>query len=87
MANAADRLVLDAHRAVWVRGRLDYHRAVEALEQATLEAERLRAADGSSADDSQARQAEHNLQNARRRVAETEAALGRQFDHFCDSSR
>jgi hypothetical protein len=86
-AGAAERLVLDAFRAVWVRGRLDYQRAVDALEAALIEAERARAVDDSGADDSQVRRAEENVQAARRRVAETEAALGRQFDRFCSASR
>ncbi len=85
-SGAADRLVLDTFRAVWVRGRLDYQRAVEALEEATLEADRVRAIDA-AASEQHVRRAEERVEHARRRVAETEAALGQQFDRFCRTSR
>jgi hypothetical protein len=86
-ANALRFSVLETFRSVWVCGRLDYQRAAEVLEGATRAAEGARAAAGASPDDEEIRRAQQNVETARRRLAEVEAALGAQFDRFCHSDR
>jgi hypothetical protein len=85
-ANAVGCGVLDTFRVVWVRGRLDYQRAAEALEMAIRSAEQLRLGAGGSVDDDEVRRAEQSIESARRRVAEVEALLEMQFDRFCGVS-
>ncbi|MDP9002503.1 MAG: hypothetical protein M3O46_20625 [Myxococcota bacterium] len=85
-ANAAPSSTLDTFRDVWVRGRLAYQRAFESLEEATLCAAQALAVAGASVDDEAVRGAELNAENARRCLAEVEAALERQFDLFCGLS-
>ena len=63
---------------------MDYQRAVEALEAAIRSVEQTRTGVGTT--DHEVRRAEENVESARRRVAEIEAALERQFDRFCGVS-
>ncbi len=85
-ATAVRSSVLDTFRGVWVRGRLDYQRAVEALEAAIQAAERVRQVSSASIDSPEVVRADRDVENARRRVAEIEAVLESQFDRFCGVS-
>lgn len=84
---ATHRQVVETFRDVWVQGHLDHQRAVEALQQAIRAVERLSWSGADAVDDRDMCRAEQNVQSARRQVAEIEAVLQRQFDHFCGGSR
>lgn len=81
--NTAKHNMLDMFRGEWVRGHLDYQRAVEALEAARHAAGKARTIDERAHDSEEARSAEQNVERAGRRLAEIEAALAAQFDRFC----
>jgi exonuclease VII small subunit len=85
-ANAVRRSALDSFRSEWVRGSLDYQRAVDALDAARQSVEQARAVAGAAPDDESARHARETAEHARQRLAEIEAALERQFNEFCGVS-
>jgi hypothetical protein len=85
-ANAVRFVALDTFRKEWVCGHLDYQRAAESLEAASQALGRISAAVCTSMDD-EARCAQQEVENARRRLAEVESALQTQFDRFCSVTR
>jgi hypothetical protein len=86
-SNAVRRSSLDNFRSEWVRGSLDYQRAVDALDAARRCAEQAHGVGGAAADDENARRAHDAAEHARRRLAEIEALLERQFNDFCGVSK
>jgi hypothetical protein len=82
-ASAARFGLLDTFRGVWVRGHLDYQRAVEALDVATQSEEEARLKASTAIDDDEMRRTQQGVEQARQRVAEIEARLESQFDRFC----
>ena len=82
-ANALSCSMLDSFRNVWVCGRLDYQRAAEALEVAEKDAAQARVASPGSSEAPEIAVVEERVESARRRLAEVEAVLERQFDRFC----
>jgi hypothetical protein len=85
-ANVGRCTSLDSFRSEWVRGSLDYQRAVDALDAAKQSVEQARAVAGAGIDDDIARHARETAEHARQRLAEIEAVLERQFNEFCGVS-
>lgn len=84
-ANAIGRSVLDTFRGVWVRGHLDYLRAVEALEAAIDSAKQAPGTD-LALDEHEVQRSDQNVESARSRLAEIQTTLESQFDRFCGLS-
>lgn len=78
---------IDTFRDVWVRGSLEYQRALEALEAATRSAAEMCLEGHQSLSDQEERRIRQDLDNTRRRIAEIQCALEAQFDRFCGVSR
>jgi hypothetical protein len=75
-------ILLDSFRDVWIRGRLDYQRASDALDAAIRSAEAMRLEPGVEVDE-QLDVANQCVEAARRRLSEVAFVLEQQFNQFC----
>jgi len=87
MADAAiEDSTIETFRAAWIGGHLDHQRAAEVLEEAERSCRQARD-ESTGRDPEDVRRAQLAVEGARRRLAEVEDALAKQFDRFCGISR